>query len=227
MNEATRKMPRASSTYSASSPANRPARWSRQAAGLVLVAKVYPTPPVAAIRAHQVSSGRAIGARASANPRCEIRPARSRPASPWRPAGPNRDRSPALPDRRRARPRRSGLAPVDRREQRARLLALVEADLEHARPIAGRYARKAVVAHPNTCRVVRMDLDEWLGAMRGELRAHAGARHGVPVVAHAPGVETEREVRCGRGARRRRLGRNEVRLAVGREEAAVREQAIA
>jgi hypothetical protein len=69
MNDAARKMPRASSTYSAGSPANRPARWSRQAAGLVLVAKVYPTPPVTAIRAHQVSSGRAIGARASANPR--------------------------------------------------------------------------------------------------------------------------------------------------------------
>src|SRR5262245_44086611 len=69
-------------------------------------------------------------------------------------------------------------------------------------------------------RVVGMHLDERLWQMGGEPRALSGARHGVPLVAHASGIEAEREVAAGRGGERRRLRRHEARLAVGREEAA-------
>ena len=62
-------------------------------------------------------------------------------------------------------------------------------------------------------------------AMRRQARAQAGARHRVPLVAHAAGVEAERVLGIDLGLQRGRLGRDEARLAVGREEAAVGEEA--
>ena len=73
--------------------------------------------------------------------------------------------------------------------------------------------------------VERMDFDERLRLVRAELRALAGARHGVPLVAQPAGVEAQRVFGAGRLAQRRRLGRDEARLAVGREEVAVGEEA--
>ena len=70
-----------------------------------------------------------------------------------------------------------------------------------------------------------MHLDERLGRMHAEPRAQTRSGHGVPLVAHAAGVEAEREVVTGRHARRRRLGRDEARLAVRRVEAALGEEA--
>src|SRR6185369_2006272 len=46
-----------------------------------------------------------------------------------------------------------------------------------------------------------------------------------PLVAHAPGVEAEREALAGRRARRRRVGRDESGLAVLRIETALGEEA--
>src|ERR1700704_1052187 len=70
-----------------------------------------------------------------------------------------------------------------------------------------------------------MHLDERLGRMCAEPRAQARSGHGVPLVAHAAGVEAERKVLAGRHARRWRLGRDEAGLAVRRVEAALGEEA--
>ena len=50
---------------------------------------------------------------------------------------------------------------------------------------------------PSLHGVARMDLGEGLGDMGGEPGAFAGARHRVPLVADAAGVEREREVGAG------------------------------
>src|SRR5262249_27530514 len=61
-----------------------------------------------------------------------------------------------------------------------------------------------------------------------QARARSAPRHGVPLVAHAAGVEPEGKLVGGRLAQRWRLGCDEVPFAVGREEAAVgKEPALA
>ena len=62
-------------------------------------------------------------------------------------------------------------------------------------------------------RVCRMDFDERLGEMLRQARLFAGARHRVPLVAHAAGIEHERKG-AGRAQRYGRLDRHEPRLAV-------------
>ena len=72
-----------------------------------------------------------------------------------------------------------------------------------------------------------MQLDRRLGPMAGEPHRLSGARHGVPLVAHAAGVEPQRPLDVGRVHRRARHGRDEARATVGMEEAAVGEEALA
>ena len=69
-----------------------------------------------------------------------------------------------------------------------------------------------------------MNFDERLGDMRGEARRQARARHGVPLVAHAAGIQHERPLVRDGGRQARRRDRHEARLAVLGEEAAVGEQ---
>ena len=69
-----------------------------------------------------------------------------------------------------------------------------------------------------------MHFDKGLRQMRAELRAQARARHGVPLVAHAAGVEPQCKRRRGFCVERGFLRRDQPRLAVGREEAAVGEK---
>ena len=72
-----------------------------------------------------------------------------------------------------ARRRGVVVAPVDRHEQRAALLAVADHDLEDAGAVRGRDAREAAVGEPVRLRRRRMHLDERLRQMRAEPRAHA------------------------------------------------------
>ena len=139
----------------------------------------------------------ARSARASARSRARrMRPARSRPASPWLRAGPENgigERRDQLADPRR---RRGLAAPVDRHEQRARAAGRRSArTLKMPSPCA-----VATRAKPPSASRSAAASSGWIstngsGDVLAEPRAHAGARHGVPLVAHAAGVEHEREVR--------------------------------
>ena len=74
-------------------------------------------------------------------------------------------------------------------------------------------------------RVGRVHLDEGRRPMRGEPRRLPGARHGVPLIPHAAGVEREGEAVAARGRSRRRSRGDEAGLSIGGEEAAFREEA--
>ena len=71
--------------------------------------------------------------------------------------------------------------------------------------------------------VRRMDFDKGLGQVRRKAGGFAGAGHGVPMVAHAAGIENEPARRRRKG--RRRLDRQEARLAIGGEELAIAKHA--
>ena len=61
--------------------------------------------------------------------------------------------------------------------------------------------------------------------MLAEARAFAGARHRVPLIANAAGVETQRPRGAGLGLQRRHLRRDETRLLVMGVEHAISEEA--
>ncbi len=61
--------------------------------------------------------------------------------------------------------------------------------------------------------IVGMDLDKRLRQMLAEPRAETRARHGVPLVADAAGVQPQRPRRSVSRAQRRHFRRDEARLA--------------
>src|SRR5581483_5211784 len=73
-------------------------------------------------------------------------------------------------------------------------------------------------------RVVRMRLDERLRQMAAEPRRAAAARHGVPLVADAAGVEAQRKLGTDLLLQGRFLRRNKAALAIGRVEAPLGEE---
>ena len=98
-------------------------------------------------------------------------------------------------------------------------------DLERAGAVPRADPGEAVVRKSVVLGVERMDFEKRLRLVRAELRALAGARHAVPLVAQAAGVEAQRIFGAGRLAQGRRFRRDETGLAVGRAEMAVGEQA--
>ena len=116
--------------------------------------------------------------------------------------------------------------PVHGREDLARAHRVGRcAPKRRAAPVA-RHARQCRHrCKPALRRIVAVQLDRRLGPMAGEPRRLSGARHGVPLVAHAAGVEAQRPVGIGRMGRRARRRGDEARAAVGMEEAAVGEEA--
>src|SRR5262249_38846210 len=68
--------------------------------------------------------------------------------------------------------------------------------------------------------IVGMDLDIRLRQMLAETRAQAGARHGVPLIADAAGVESQGTAGIGIGAQCRNLRRDQSRLAIAGVETA-------
>ena len=94
------------------------------------------------------------------------------------------------------------VAPVDRREQRARLLAVADHDLEHAGAVRRRDPREAAVGEARGARHRRGCISTNGSAdARPSRGLMPGARHGVPLVADAAGVEPERK-RVARSLRR-------------------------
>src|SRR5215208_5984042 len=113
---------------------------------------------------------------------------------------------------------------MDRHEQRARPLVLTNDDLHSAVAMCGGDPCPAAVGQAGGVGIVRVHFHEWFGKMRRQPRAHAGARHSVPLVADAAGVETQRKGPGYSLPERRRLDGDESRFAIGREEIAVREK---
>ena len=64
--------------------------------------------------------------------------------------------------------------------------------LQRALPVIGGDAREAAIGHAELQRIIGMHLDERLRQMLAEPRAQAGARHGVPLIADAAGVQPQR-----------------------------------
>ena len=93
--------------------------------------------------------------------------------------------------------RRVLAAPVNRREERPGPLPLLDRDLEHRRAVGGGDPREVAVPQVQPRRVGRVHLDEGRRPVRGEPRRLPGARHGVPLIPHAAGVEREGEAVAG------------------------------
>ena len=117
------------------------------------------------------------------------------------------------------------IVPMHGDKDRAGLLARREQRAHENGAEAGRDANEVGVANMMARGVLRMNFDERLGAVLRQALAFARARHGVPVVAHAAGVEGQRE--AWGSMRSGRLHVDEARLAVRREEAAIGKHARA
>ena len=105
--------------------------------------------------------------------------------------------------------------PVDRREHHAGRNIRAGAHAHHHRTPTRSQGRKLTGPHREAQRVGGVDLRVRLGGMRREPRRLAGARHRVPVIAHAAGIEHQRIL-----GRRRVLGhprreRDEARATIG------------
>src|SRR5260370_5154878 len=111
------------------------------------------------------------------------------------------------------------------REGLPRPYGIRQMDLEHgAAPVALDFGDVAV-AEAARGGVARMQRDRRLGPMARKPYGFPGARHGVPLVAHAAGVQTQWPVPAGRVNWLARHRRDEPGAAVGMEEAARSEEA--
>jgi hypothetical protein len=90
------------------------------------------------------------------------------------------------------------IAPVDRSKDRAALLAGADANTQHRAAMLRRHAREAAVLKAGHRRVIGMNIDLRFGGMRAQPRALSGARHGVPLIAQASGIEAKRKSLAGR-----------------------------
>src|SRR5215475_8884173 len=112
---------------------------------------------------------------------------------------------------------------MNRREQTAAPLPLVDGDLEHARAPASSDFGKVPVREIECLGVGGMHFHERFRRMRAEPRAQPRARHGVPLVAHPAGIKTKRKLLACWYACCRGLGRDEARPMVGRIETSIHE----
>src|SRR5215467_11437781 len=104
---------------------------------------------------------------------------------------------------------------MDRNEQRSWLLTLADLHAEYGFAVDGGHARE--VRQAVVPRIGGMHFHERLGRVCPEAWRETAARHGVPLIAHAPGVEHERIGVAGGGTQRRRVRRDETCLAIRRE----------
>ena len=158
-------------------------------------------PLVTVTRDHQASGGSATGSRANSASRenLYVRRDRRRRRLVLRLAGNGSVNGATSAPTRAAgavSPRSSGSA----RTAMPRCWPLADDDLEHTLPYGGRQPREAAVNHADLGRIVGMHLDERLRQMLAQPRTQAGARHGVPLVADAAGVEPQRPSAVGLGS---------------------------
>src|SRR5437763_16973123 len=83
------------------------------------------------------------------------------------------------------------VGPVDRRKHFAGPLALTDTNAEKTVAEAGNHTRKSAVGHARCRGIAWMDFDQRLLPMPGEPRRKAGARHRMPLVAVATGVQRQ------------------------------------
>src|SRR3569623_852155 len=95
---------------------------------------------------------------------------------------------------------------------------------EHRAPAAGA-AYQHSFSHAETRGIARMQFRIRFDRVRGEPRRFAGARQGVPVIAHPPGIEHEGILDSDGMIGQARRYRDETRLAARGEKSAVAEQA--
>ena len=115
--------------------------------------------------------------------------------------------------------------PVDRHKHAAARDAARHAHTRHHAAPTRRHARQVAFAHASQQRIVRVQIDERFGHVVGQLEGATGARHGVPLVAHAAGVQDERIVAIDRMRRRAGRRRHETRTTIGVSEMAIAEEA--
>jgi hypothetical protein len=121
--------------------------------------------------------------------------------------------------------RRGFVAPMDGGKQRAATLQFAAHDPENASAIQSPQLCESTIDEPCRCRVLGMDLDERLADMVGEPWAQARACHGMPLVAHAAGIEHERKLRRRLRPQGRLLRRDQTGLAVARVKVSLGEEA--
>ncbi len=122
-----------------------------------------------------------------------------------------------------ARAGRELIGPVHGNEDSSRQLAGRKQGSYEYRASSGRNAHDIGLGHTKAPGVRGMDFGKGLGKMLRQARALSRTGHGVPMVAHAPGVQDQRIGSVG-AQRWLRANRQDARLAVGRVEAAGRKE---
>jgi len=114
-----------------------------------------------------------------------------------------------------------GIAPVDRSKNRPALLAGTDANAQHGAAVLRGHARETAVFEACGGGVIGMNIDLRFGRMRAQPRRLPGARHGVPLIAQASGIEAKRKSFTGRGAKLRKFRRDEATAPIAGEKSAV------
>ncbi len=84
------------------------------------------------------------------------------------------------------------IGPVHRHERIAAAHRCVDACAQHHLSVWAFEARKLAILYSGLCRIARMQRQAWFAHMAHQMGNAAGARHGVPLISHAAGVERER-----------------------------------
>ena len=116
---------------------------------------------------------------------------------------------------------------MNRRENLTAWLAVRDDHAQHARAPLRRDSSEVAIRQAKQSRVGVIDLNKRFGQMAREPWARSRARHGVPLVAHAPCVKSKRVESRGLGLQRGRFRRDETGASVEHEEVAVAEQSRA
>ena len=93
-------------------------------------------------------------------------------------------------------------------------------DFEYRRAVPGRDPGKAAVGDTRDAGIGRIDFDERFRGMGGKPRTFPRAGHGVPLIAHASGIQVQRIDGVGRTAQFGRLRSDESCVAIVSEKAA-------
>src|SRR5258708_13522249 len=115
---------------------------------------------------------------------------------------------------------------MDRHKQHAALLPLADRDFQRALSVIGHDTRKTVIGDAISDGVVGMNLDERLRQMLTQSRTAAAARHGVPLIPDAAGVQPQRPPGGGLGSQRGNFRRDEARFVVVCKVSAIRENPL-
>jgi len=97
-------------------------------------------------------------------------------------------------------------------------------DTRNYRAPAGLHTCELIRANTSKQRIMRMQVHKGLGQVLRETRSAAGARHGVPLIADAAGIEHEWKFVRRSATKGRNLRRDKARLMIGRKESTAGEK---